>query len=171
MLKPGETGFEALLLVKIMQTCALVGGSIVVPAMLAEIIDYAHWKTGVEKSATYFAVKVFFEKTTGALGAGLALAMAGWFGFVVTDSQFSPESIRGLKIAIAWGPTALALIARVFMILTPINERRHSIIKRRLDARLARLASANSQALSDSSRETINKGIGSHLKEANQHVS
>ena len=44
----------------------------------------------------------------------------------------------GLKIAIAWVPTFLVVIALIFVVLTPIDERRHRIIRRRLNARLAR---------------------------------
>ena len=154
-LNPGETRFVELLLLKTLQTCGIVGAGILAPSMLADIADYAHWKTGVENSGTYFSVKVFFEKTAIALGAGLALGIAGWFGFVVTDTQFTPDSVWGLKMAIAWVPAALAVIALIFVVLSPIDERRHRIIKRRLEARLARSLALSQLDANSESKERL----------------
>ena len=143
-LNPGQTSFATLLLLKVLNTTAIVGSLSVAPAMLADIADYAQWKTGVERNATYFSIKVFFEKSSIALGAALALAIAGWSGFVVTDAHFSPESIWGLKLAIVWGPVLFGSLSILFALLTPINERRHRIIKRRLDSRLKRALAPSS---------------------------
>lgn len=137
-LTPGNTSFTQLLVLKSVQTCAFSGGAVLVPAMLAELVDYAHWKTGNELSATYFSIKVFLEKTASALGAGLALAIAGSFGFVVSADTFSAEAVTGLTLAMAWIPTFLSVLSLVFVVLLPINERRHAIIRRRLDSNLAR---------------------------------
>ncbi len=106
--------------------------------MLSDIIDYSQWKTGVEKHATYFSIKVFFEKANFAAGAALGLAVAGWCGFDVSSEAHSRESILGLKTAIAWIPTLVGLVSLIFIGLNPMNERRHRIIRRRLDARLVR---------------------------------
>jgi len=137
-LSPGQTSFIQLLLLISVHISAYMGGGIVIPSMLVEIVDYGSWKNGVERSATYFSIKVFFEKAAGALGAGTGLAIAGGFGFIVTDSDFTPEAINGLKIAMVWMPTLLGTLSLIFVALTPINERRHRIIKRHLDARLKR---------------------------------
>ena len=137
-LEPGETTFAQLLALKIIQTCGFVCIYVVTPAMLSEIIDYSHWKTGVEKNATYFSLKVFFEKANMAAGAALGLAVAGWYGFDVVASEQTRESIVGLTAAIVWIPTVMGMISLIFIALSPIDERRHRSIRRRLDARLAR---------------------------------
>ena len=139
-LNPGTASFNQLLVIQVVQITAFVGGTIVSPTMLAEITDYAHWKTGVERNATYFSAKVFFEKAAIAIGTGLGLAIAGAYGFVVTDTDFSPNAILGLKLGMVWVPSLFGIISLVFMVLTPINERRHRIIKQRLDARIKRSA-------------------------------
>ena len=152
-LTPGETSFMELLLLKLLHTAGIVGVLSVSPAILADIIDYAHWKTGVQRSATYFSIRVFLEKTSGALGAALALGIASWYGFVVTEVESSPESIKGLKIAMVWVPVLLGVLSLVFIIMMPINERRRRIIKLRLDARLKRsLASRQDSKAKQSSR-------------------
>ena len=157
-LSPGETSFSELLLLKIIQTSAFVGSGVVVPTMLAEIVDYDHWKSGVEKSATYFSVKVFSEKTAAAVGTGFGLAIVGWSGFVVSATSFTPEAINGLKLSIAIIPAALAGLACVFVVLTPISARRHRIIKKRLDLRLKR-------SLESGSNTEVKKSSGDNLEE------
>jgi len=137
-LDTGETTFAQLLTLKVIQTCGFVCAYTIPPAMLSEIIDYIHWKTGTEKNATYFSMKVFFDKANAAAGAALGLAIAGWYGFDVAASEHTRESIVGLKAAIVWIPTLIGMISLIFIALSPINERRHGIIRRRLDARFSR---------------------------------
>ena len=137
-LEPGKTTFLLLLVLKIIQTCGFVCVDIVTPAMLSEIIDYSKWKIGTEKSATYFSIKVFLAKANMAAGAALGLAITGWYGFDMAAGQQASDSVAGLKLAIAWIPTLIGVIALVPIVLSPIDERRHRIIRRRLDGRLAR---------------------------------
>lgn len=139
ILSPEKTSFTQLLLVVVVSICASMGGAIMSSALLSEIVDYSHLKVGIEKSATYFSMKVFFEKTAVALGGALALAVVSWHGFSMTESHYSSESIQGLKFAIAWAPAFLMSIALVFVVLTPIDERRHRIIRKRLDSHLRRV--------------------------------
>ena len=143
-LNPGGVSFTQLLLLKVLNTTAIVGTLTVAPAMLADIVDYAYLKVGIERSATYFSIKVFLEKTAIALGAALALGLAGWSGFAVTNTHFTPEAVMGLMMAMVWIPTVFGSLSILFIVLTPINERRHSIIKRRLDARLKRALTLSS---------------------------
>lgn len=129
-LNSGDTSFFDLLLLKIIQTLALVGFGVAAPAMLADIIGYAHWKTGTERSATYFSLKVFLEKTASALGVGMALTVASMYGFESGESKISAESVYGLKIAMAGIPSVLVLLSLWLVQLIPIDERQHNIIKR-----------------------------------------
>ena len=146
LLEPGETGFIHLLLLKICQTCGFVGFSVIPLAMLSEITDYSQLKSGVEKRATYFSIKVFIEKINIALGASLGLALSGWWGFEVTGGVDQTQSaVTGIKAAIAWIPATIGALSLIFIALNPINERRHQIIRRRLDALQARSESSQSQ--------------------------
>lgn len=138
ILEPGRTSFAQLLGVKIIQTCGFVCMYAVTPAMLSEIIDYSQWRSSTEKNAIYFSVKVFSEKTSMAAGAALGLAIAGWHGFDVGAIEHTKESIVALKVSIVWIPTLLGIISLIFVGLSPIDERRHRIIRRQLDIRLAR---------------------------------
>lgn len=144
-LEPESTTFAQLLTLKVLQTSGFVCLNIVTPAMLSDIIDYSYWKTGVEKSATYFSIKVFFDKANVAAGMALGLAIAGWWGFDPGAVAHSEASIEGLMMAMVWLPTLLGLISLIFIALGPISERRHKAIRRRLDARLARAEQASSK--------------------------
>jgi len=143
-LEPESTTFIQLLLLKSIQTTGFVCLGIVTPAMLSEIIDYSSWKSGRDRGAIYFSMKVFFEKANMAAGAALGLAIAGWSGFDAAAGVHMEESIVGLKIAIAMIPSFFGMVSLVFIALSPINERRHRIIMRWLDTRLARSEAMNS---------------------------
>ena len=135
-LKPGSTGFTELLGLKITQTLGFSCMGVVAPAILSEIIDYSTWKEGCERTATYFSLYTFTSKVSAAIGTALGLGIAGWFGFDATATLHGKESIWGLILAISWLPLIFASLGLFFIALTPINEHRHAIIRRRLDARV-----------------------------------
>lgn len=142
-LNPENASFSKLIVLKVVQTCGFICIGAVTPAMLSEIIDYSHWKSGTENNATYFSIKVFLEKTNIAVGGAFGLALAGWFGFNAANELHLAESVMGLKIGTGWLPTILALASLVFVRLSPIDERRHQIIRQQLDKRAAKLAAAS----------------------------
>jgi Na+/melibiose symporter-like transporter len=139
MLTPGEAGFRELLILQIINA---LGGSCMVtfaPAMLSEIIDYNTWKYRIESTATYYALYMFLGKFNIAVGGALGLAIAGWYGLDATATEQTSEGIVGLMIGITWLPIIFTVIALVLIILSPINIRRHGIIRRCLDARVIRV--------------------------------
>ena len=140
VLRPEDTGFSELMVLKITNTLGLACLMAIAPAMLSEIIDYSTWKFHSEKAATYFSLYAFISKTNTATGAGLSLAIAGWYGFdaTATVSTQSTEGVRGLMLAMVWCPLVFSLLALVLLALSPINARRHLIIRRCLDARVVR---------------------------------
>ena len=118
---------------------------VTVPSLLSDIVDYGTWKFGRNQAATYFAVSKTVAKIGGAIGAALSLAIAGGYGFDPALTTNSEEAITGLRMTIAWLPLPFLLIAIWFVARIPINEHRHKIIRRRLDAR-ATAASTSCQA-------------------------
>lgn len=137
-LQPGDTTFFQLLILKTIHTCAFSAGTVLVPAMVAETVDYTCWKFNSGKSAVYFSLRVFIEKTSLALGIAAGLAIAGWFGFDAAATLHSRESIMGLQIAMVWIPILMTVIALVFILIYGFNESRHRIVRKRLEARQAR---------------------------------
>ena len=132
-LTPGQTSFSALVLLKTVQTLGFTCIGAMAPAMLSEIADYSTWKYGHQSTGMYFSLFTFVNKVNVAIGGALGLGIAGWYGFDVAAQSQTTESIFGLSLAISWLPSLFAFLALIFILLTPINSYRHTIIRRRLD--------------------------------------
>jgi Na+/melibiose symporter-like transporter len=134
----GESGFLSFLLVKIFISLGFASFSIIMPSLLADIIDYGTWKSGANRAATYFSIYTLMTKANMALGGALGLAIAGWYGFDPASNIHTEESIFGLRLAIAYIPAFFLLIAIIAIALFPINARRRRIIQRSLESRSIR---------------------------------
>jgi Na+/melibiose symporter-like transporter len=135
LLTPEDSGFRELLVLQILN---ILGGGCMMtfaPAMLSEIVDYGTLKYRIENTASFYALFMFLGKFTLAVGGGLGLAIAGWYGLDATTTAQTAEGVVGLLIGMAWLPIVFILIALVLIVLSPINTRRHGIIRRRLDSR------------------------------------
>jgi Na+/melibiose symporter-like transporter len=75
----------------------------------------------------------------------------------MSAGEHAKETIVGLKVAIAWLPAAIGMISLIFIALSPINEQRHEIIRRRLDARLARAKTMTSMPESSPPHHLTNR--------------
>ena len=142
LLSPEHTGWPQLFLCMALVNSGLAAFSILVPSLLADIIDYGTWKFGTDRAATYFSLYTFINKSVGALGGALGLAVAGWAGFDPTRMSHSDMAVTGLRSGMAWIPAVFIVISIVFIARIPITTHRHAIIRRCLDRRLARAASA-----------------------------
>ena len=132
-LVPIQTTLNELILLKLVQTVGFAGMVIVAPSMLADIVDYGCWKSGVDRASLCYSLYTFINKAGNALGAAIGLGIAGWYGFEVAASYQKPDSIWGLSLAMTWIPLVLAIIALFFVAISPINSRRHAIIRRRMN--------------------------------------
>ena len=135
LLTPEYSGFRELLALQILN---ILGGGCMMtfaPAMLSEIVDYSTLKYRAENTASFYALFMFVGKFTLAVGGGLGLAIAGWYGLDATTTAQTAEGVAGLLIGMAWLPMIFILIGLVLIVLSPIDNRRHGIIRRRLDSR------------------------------------
>ena len=139
LLTPEDSGFRELFFLQVIN---ILGGGCMMtfaPAMLSEIVDYSALKYRTENTASYYALFMFLGKFNIAVGGGLGLAIAGWYGLDATTTVQTAEGIVGLLIGMVWLPLTFILIALVLIVLSPINTRRHGIIRRRLDTQIASL--------------------------------
>ena len=144
---PESSGFRELLVLQLLSNLGGVCMMTFAPAMLSEIIDYSTLKYRTENTASYYALFMFLSKLNVAVGGALGLAIAGWYGLDATTTVQATEGVVGLLIGMAWLPMFFILIALVLIVLSPINTRRHGIIRRRLDAQITSLhALRNSNA-------------------------
>lgn len=143
-------------------SCGYAAFNIMAPSLLSDIVDYGTWKFGIDRAATYFSLYTFINKTVGALGGALGLAIAGWVEFDLTATSHSDATIMGLRFGMAWIPTLFILLSIVFIARISITVRRHEIIRRRLDSRLARAA----RAMETSSQLNIKTGFDVNPKQS-----
>ena len=139
LLTPEDSGFPELLVLQTINTLGGVCMMTFAPAMLSEIVDYSTLKYRTENTASYYALFMFLGKFTLAVGGGLGLAIAGWYGMDATTTVQTAEGVVGLLIGMAWLPMLFIAIALVLIVLNPINTRRHGIVRRRLDTQIASL--------------------------------
>ncbi len=98
------------------------------PALLADIADYGQWKFGKNHTGSYFAVYSLVTKCNGAIGGAMGLALAGWYGFDPGALSHPVETIFGLQLAAIWLPPFFLLLAFVFVLLIPVDAKRHAVI-------------------------------------------
>jgi glycoside/pentoside/hexuronide:cation symporter, GPH family len=133
LLSPGGGDGLKLLVCMTLVSSGIAAFSIMLPSLMSDVIDYGTWKFGTDRAATYFSLYTFINKSVGALGGALGLAIAGWSGFDPTVTSHSDEAIMGLRFGVSWIPAAFILLSIVFIASIPITARRHAIIRRRLD--------------------------------------
>lgn len=143
LLTQGEANFFSLLLVMVL--CYGVGITAIdalAPSLLADIIDYSRWKSGVDQAATYFSLNSILVKTAVAVGGAIGLGIAGSYGFDPAAASHSADDVKGLVMAISWIPAGIVICAMALFLANPLNARRHALIRQRLDARDLRTARA-----------------------------
>ena len=132
---PGESGWFPLLLCMALIYVGMTATVTLAPSLLSDIIDYGTWKFGQDYAASYFSIYTLVFKANIGVGTALGLAVAGIYGFDPASAIQSDQAIFGLRLSIAWLPALMTLIAIGFIVLTPINVRRHNILRRALDRR------------------------------------
>jgi Na+/melibiose symporter-like transporter len=153
LLEPNNTSFPFLVGAYLMATVGAAAINIAAPSILSDIVDYSEWRFGANFSGSFFSLYTLVIKANLALGVALAFFVAGWYGYDPSASEHTPESIVGLRMAVAWLPASLAVLSVLFIALIPINARRHSVITRRLK----RLKSRASLSLANSNTPVYDK--------------
>lgn len=133
LMSPGESGFYMLLVATTLIYSGFASLNILAPSLLADIVDYSTWKFGVDRGATYFSLYTLLSKTNVAIGGALGLATASWFGFDPNSAIHTDENILGLRLAISYTPVLILIAAVAFIVMNPMTERRHDIVRRRLN--------------------------------------
>jgi Na+/melibiose symporter-like transporter len=106
------------------------------PSLLSDVIDYDAWQSGSNKAGAFFALNTLLVKVTTALGAGAAFILLDAFHYQV-GKQNTGAADLGLIIAYMVIPGALHLLAAAIAWVFPLDARRQSIVRRRLEGRRA----------------------------------
>jgi GPH family glycoside/pentoside/hexuronide:cation symporter len=143
-LQPGD-GWWFVAAMSVAGACS--AGFLTLPlGMMGDIIDYDTLKTGATRGGLYFGIWSFCQKLSPALAVGVTLPFLTWVGFDPANKG-DQAGLEALKYVYALGSAPLFIIGALLLLIFPIDARRHGIIRRRLDAREARLAAAGAVAV------------------------
>ena len=143
-----NSAYSLALLVVFNAVYALVSavGNVASLSLLSDIADFGTYKTGVDRSATYFSLMSLSGKTCMALGISASIAIAGWFGFDPAAESQKAGVFWGLALSMCVIPILLNLIAVRCITKIRITERLHAVIRKRLEARAARISEAEDES-------------------------
>jgi Na+/melibiose symporter-like transporter len=131
LITPGPQAFALLIGVFSIAALGTSGATAAQTALLADVADYGHLRSGGDYPGNYFAMFSFINKSCLAMGSGLALMIAGWFGFHATGIN-SQRAIMGFFLAIIWIPLGLNLLSAAISWFFPLNRQRQGVIARGL---------------------------------------
>jgi glycoside/pentoside/hexuronide:cation symporter, GPH family len=116
------------------------GVSSVAPfALLADVVDYEILKRRVDRAGNYFAFLMFLGKATAAIGGAVFAFLGLFFGYQVAEGAVN-DALANFGMVAAFGllPCLFQLAAVPLIWNFPIDQRRHAIIRRRIERREAR---------------------------------
>lgn len=109
--------------------------NVVSKATLGDVADYGEMKSGLNRTANYFAIGAIVNKLNVAAGSGLAFLALSACGYDPASPSNDAVAVAGMKTMFLLVPALLGSVAAVLMWRFPIDERRHGIIRRRLERR------------------------------------
>jgi len=110
---------------------------LMVPYLIAaDCSDYAQWKTGADSRAMHLSFCSLITKL-GTTYAGFSVWIVGLAGFNPALAQQPDHVITLIKIVGLAVPSACLIIGSLIILRFPLNQRRHSAVRNRLDRRAA----------------------------------
>jgi sugar (glycoside-pentoside-hexuronide) transporter len=107
-------------------------------AMMADVADYAEWKTGRRSTAFAFASIIFGLKLGSGIGVWLNGELLDYFGYSAAG-DVSPSATRGIVMMISVIPAAALLIGLAVLFAYRLDERMVKQIEQALSDRRDRL--------------------------------
>lgn len=132
LLSPGKQTWLQLLVCMTLIYSGLAAFNVMVPSLLSDVVDYGTWRCGSDHSATYFSFYTLINKSVGAFGGAISIAIASWYEFDPTMVTHNIATISALRTGVAWIPAILLMLSIVFISQISITSRRHTILCRRL---------------------------------------
>jgi Na+/melibiose symporter-like transporter len=132
---PGPQGLPWVLGLVLVSGFANAASQVPQMAVLADCIDYDTLKTRANRAGLYYAIQQFVLKTALAAGGGMAFLALGLIKFDAKAVPHSRASLDGLAAVHTFGPLILFLAAGVLLWFFPIDQKRQSIIRRRIESR------------------------------------
>jgi Na+/melibiose symporter-like transporter len=132
-------GFVVVFLIGLGVGCNFITTS----SILADVADYGALKTGIKRTASYFAFYLLTYKVAMSIGAGLAFMALAKFGYNAKAGAVNTHFAKmGLLLIVAVVPAMLKVPAGLIMWWYPLHPKRHAIVQKALKRRSDRVAQA-----------------------------
>ena len=137
-LTPRNASLWSLGSILVLNTMGFVSFELLPASIVGDVADYTELKMNRNQTATLYALYMFATKVVVALGAALGLALSAALGFDPHLIEQGPTGVNALAVVMSWLPGLLLVAAIMLIPCIPMNERRHAIVRRRLDQLCAR---------------------------------
>lgn len=137
-LAPGPASLAPMLVLVALAGATYSIANVASPAVLGDVSDYETLRSGAGKTGAFFAVQALINKFNVAVGAGIGFLLIGAFGFDPAQPHHAALAVFGVKFAHLYVPSLLKFGAIALIWRFPLDARRQSIIRRRLDSLAAR---------------------------------
>ena len=111
------------------------------PSMLSDVIDYDLWKSRTNKAGNIFALNTLLVKATMAIGAGGAFVLLDAFHYKAGHTNAGAPEL-GLITCYMIVPGVFHVLAGALVWFFPLDARRQSVVRKRLESLAARTAAA-----------------------------
>lgn len=118
----------------IAQGLAQGSANLMLRAIVADVADKNRLDTGVDRTGLFFSVFSLAGKAATAAAIGIALPLVAWLGFDPRATN-TPQALENLLLIFSLGPALAHLISAALIHGFPLDETRHSEIRRRLAER------------------------------------
>lgn len=109
------------------------------PALQADVVDYDTWRHRKQRAGLLFALCSMSSKLSLAVAVGTVFPALEMFGFTPRGDN-TPDTLLIVAVIYALIPVALKIISIALVWNFPITAKRQARIRKRLDARAARVA-------------------------------
>jgi Na+/melibiose symporter-like transporter len=133
LLAPGEGAMWPMLALTCLSAFLTAPWNFAPPSMLSDVIDYDLWKSRTNKAGNLFALNTLLVKGSMAIGAGGALMLLGAFHYKAGKVNGGTAEL-GLIVCYMAIPGVFHVLAGLLAWAFPLDARRQSIVRRRLES-------------------------------------
>lgn len=124
----------------VLLTPGYTGMWLVIPSMLADVVDDEEFRSGDRREGGFNAIFAWLNKASTSLAYGLAGVIVVWCGFeIAKKAGQSPEAFRNMRICFALLPTLFLVPALLLLARYPLGYARMNELRAALEARRGRL--------------------------------
>jgi Na+/melibiose symporter-like transporter len=121
-----------LLVLTVCQGLAQGSGNLMLRAIVADVADHQRLQSGEDRTGLLYSIFSLTSKAATAAAVGISLPLVGALGFR-PGAENTPEALENLKYVFAIGPACAHLVSAVLIARFPLDQARHTEIRKALD--------------------------------------